>query len=504
MRCNLYSHFFFHFKGVLSKGRADSLRQMPLQDCDALLHEAGAPPIHTPLTVLQNLPEKVKQRLYVVHTSAIPADSGLRVAPVGTAATIRLDEFPDHSEQAYNGVTYGGISYDSWLSRNRRLGQSGRVDPPKVMMRPPCISDAWFMLNLISNIPFFSNMSYINTMEVLEVADCEVFSPGEIVVPDRKRQETVCIVWEGVCEERLLPQRNASLMDGQSMEPALWHAGDWTAPLALQPDKHLSSAAEPLGDIVALSEEGVKAIVIDMKDLKPILMRGSSLYRNYVDIEEKFAQKYIAAAIHPSEVTSRRVATQHVVDTLKANSILANLTAQQMRALESIAEGPRVFKADSFLWKAGSSCSFAYLIASGTASFCPTPSQSIKIVPGKDNKNARHVLETPDGDLVDIDKILFDLPPESEFARLELLMQLRAERMEKDPNYRSPERLAKNPHHKQSDRNANKVLGRLYASGKVIDGLMVSRGCLLSDTSKMVSGDLVRQTGGSKTTHVHS
>ena len=147
---------------------------MPLQDCDALLHEAGAPPIHTPLTVLQNLPEKVKQRLYVVHTSAIPADSGLRVAPVGTAATIRLDEFPDHSEQAYNGVTYGGISYDSWLSRNRRLGQSGRVDPPKVMMRPPCISDAWFMLNLISNIPFFSNMSYINTMEVLEVADCEV------------------------------------------------------------------------------------------------------------------------------------------------------------------------------------------------------------------------------------------------------------------------------------------------------------------------------------------
>lgn len=354
------------------------------------------------------------------------------------------------------------------------------------------------MLNLISNIPFFSNMSYINTMEILEVADCEVFSPGEIVVPDRKRQETVCIVWEGVCEKRLFPQPPSSSTDSKYIEPALWHAGDWTAPLALQPDKHLSSAAEQMGDIVALSEEGVKAIILDMKDLRPILMRGSSLYRNYVEMEETLAVAYRSA------LSNRRSPTQHVVDTLNANSILGKLTAHQMRALESIAEGPRVFQADSYLWKAGSSCDFAYLISSGTASFCPPPSQSIKMMPGKDSKSARHVLEKPDGELVEIDKILRELPPESEFARLDLLMQLRAERMKKDPNYRSPERLAKNPHHKQSDRNANKVLGRLYASGKVIDGLMVSRGCFLSDTSKMVSGDLVRQTGGTKSTHVHS
>jgi len=404
-----------------------------------------------------------------------------------------------------DGVNNGGISYDSWVTRNSQSGSLQISQPPKVMMRPPCISDAWFMLNLISNIPFFTNMSYVNTMEVLEVADVECFSPGEIVVADRKRQETVCIVWEGVCEERLLPESTE-----EATEPALWRAGDWTAPLALQPNKHLSSAAVPLGDVVALSEEGVKAIIIDMKDLKPILMRGSSLYRNYVEMEERFSRdnkepsENGGATLKSSGMSSRRPATKHVLDTLKVNSILGNLFAQQLRSLESIAEGPRVFKPGSYLWKAGSSCSFAYLIASGTASFCPPPPKAVKMMQAKDAKSSRQVLETQDGELVEVDKILYDLPPESEFARLELLMQLRAERMQQDPNFRSPERLSKNPHHKQSDRNANKVLGRLYASGKIIDGLTVSRGCFLGDTSKMVSGDLVKETGGNKSMHVHS
>ena len=61
--------------GVLSRGRANDLRNLPRQECDVLLHEAGAPPIHTPLDMLLTLPAKVKKRLYVVHTSALPVGS---------------------------------------------------------------------------------------------------------------------------------------------------------------------------------------------------------------------------------------------------------------------------------------------------------------------------------------------------------------------------------------------------------------------------------------------
>ena len=79
-------------KGVMTKARAEFLNSVPLQRKDLLLHEAGVPPIHTPLAVLEKLPERVKERLYVVHTSNLPKESTLRMAPTGTAGTIRPEE----------------------------------------------------------------------------------------------------------------------------------------------------------------------------------------------------------------------------------------------------------------------------------------------------------------------------------------------------------------------------------------------------------------------------
>lgn len=203
---------------------------MPLQDCDVLLHEAGAPPIHTPLKVLSELPELVKQRLYVVHTSALPEGSDLRVAPTGTAGTIRLDELHKYHadlELATNGVTKApsgspgdanspdpfddmimppppmldrktsgmalirkGMMLPSmnkeqpspkanadvfssgdneyypnpetannlWDRGNKPKKprfEAGKL-PPLVFLRPTCVSDAWFILNLLSNVPFLS------------------------------------------------------------------------------------------------------------------------------------------------------------------------------------------------------------------------------------------------------------------------------------------------------------------------------------------------------------
>ena len=38
------------------------------------------------------LPPKIKKHMYVVHTSNLPEDCGLRIALTGTAGTIRLDQ----------------------------------------------------------------------------------------------------------------------------------------------------------------------------------------------------------------------------------------------------------------------------------------------------------------------------------------------------------------------------------------------------------------------------
>jgi len=241
-------------KGVLSKARADDLRNLPLQETDLLLHEAGAPPIHTPLTELLKLPQRVKDRLYVVHTSALPSDCELRVAPTGTSGTIRLDQLsskPDSSSRSnlmkstrmglvtkrtsiYDGEDgafssmWDSCEYDTIDTINEsdededadadadshaiasmrasRLNHSIRgPEPPLVSLRPTSSSDAWFTLNLLSAVPFLSSLSYSSTMEVLETARVDAFCINDVVVPSYRRKDLICVVWEGTCMEREKP-----------------------------------------------------------------------------------------------------------------------------------------------------------------------------------------------------------------------------------------------------------------------------------------------------------
>jgi hypothetical protein len=193
---------------------------MPLQETDLLLHEAGAPPIHTPLEVLQKLPQRVKKRMYVVHTSNIPKEFDLRVAPTGTAGTLRLDQFqrgrsgamarvgvstwmdrgvkkPITTRDAYSisledddpMSSPWGSSSNEYVSVTETEAGTGLTDSyqdqrhmetsftqqtgrmatgrssivaarestiPLVSLRPSSSTDAWFILNLLSAVPFLS------------------------------------------------------------------------------------------------------------------------------------------------------------------------------------------------------------------------------------------------------------------------------------------------------------------------------------------------------------
>lgn len=198
--------------GVLSRARADDLRNLPLQETDLLLHESGAPPIHTPLEVLLQLPPRVKKRLFVVHTSALPEGCELRVAPTGTAGTIRLDQSTGGGHRVqesaslvpraardnassmslgsddfiWQGVNeYETISEGSALGSGSSMAESrlltssfahleipsspqkqrkarqnsvfnSEAPPPLVSLRPASSTDAWFILNLLSAVPFLS------------------------------------------------------------------------------------------------------------------------------------------------------------------------------------------------------------------------------------------------------------------------------------------------------------------------------------------------------------
>ncbi|MBT8492602.1 MAG: cAMP/cGMP-dependent 3',5'-cyclic-AMP/GMP phosphodiesterase [Deltaproteobacteria bacterium] len=86
-------------KGVVTPERAEALIDFPWHH-SVVLHEAGIPPLHTPVANLAALPEDVRQnRLYVVHIAEKDVPEGLRPANVGIANTIAIDAIgPEHAE----------------------------------------------------------------------------------------------------------------------------------------------------------------------------------------------------------------------------------------------------------------------------------------------------------------------------------------------------------------------------------------------------------------------
>lgn len=78
-------------EGLFSPSRAEDLIDFPWHH-SLILHEAGIPPIHTPVSVLAQLPGEVKERLFLVHISdsAIPEGSGLRLAPTGATNSLSI------------------------------------------------------------------------------------------------------------------------------------------------------------------------------------------------------------------------------------------------------------------------------------------------------------------------------------------------------------------------------------------------------------------------------
>jgi hypothetical protein len=345
-------------------------------------------------------------------------------------------------------------------------------------------------------------------MEILEITQVEVYCAGEVVLERQRRPHVLCVFWEGACTESS-DSVEPSDADAET-EPIVWHAGDWTGPVSLQPDIARAGSGEKARDIVAISKEGVKVIVVQMKDLQRILKSGSKLFRKYLAL--KAAQK---DTLKPAQA-----AADSLLEVIRFNSVLGNLTALQKRHLESLAEGPRFFAPGSLLWKIGAPVDFAYLLVSGTATLGSRAPQRV----GRSRMNRRGSTGAISGSMasadhqhhgqpsnmeesrqfdpdlrIEPDKLLQNVHPNSEYARLEVTLQLRLEKMRAEmyhmndaEEHRAPS-VVSSKHNLQRtnhDRFANKVLARLYSRRAYTSGMVFSRGIFLSDTSRMVGGDL--------------
>jgi hypothetical protein len=220
-------------------------------------------------------------------------------------------------------------------------------------------------------------------MELLETARVNAYRKREIIVPANRRNNILCVVWEGTCSEAPAQTHKRSVLPtvNESSSPknrlSVWHAGDWTGPLSLQPDLLLSgeSSTSATHDIVAVSSEGVKVITVEFSSLHSILKSGSSLYSKYLERNNLLRAKLDCSFNDQSSAGDKAnldvVDEASVHELLSSNSALRKLNAVQKRHLESLAEGPIRFQPGDRLWRAGGPVDRAFIIVSGSASFVP-------------------------------------------------------------------------------------------------------------------------------------
>lgn len=126
-------------EGAIGQQRRDMLiNNSPLRgDHSLIFHEAGVPPIHTPMKILVDLPQEIKEKLFVVHVtgSQIPADSGLRQANVFDTLDIDLTEANATSSIAQllssidilpNSIS-DGVAHDIMEKSERKKYEAGSV-----------------------------------------------------------------------------------------------------------------------------------------------------------------------------------------------------------------------------------------------------------------------------------------------------------------------------------------------------------------------------------------
>ncbi len=144
---------------VIGAGRFESLNNFPWQS-DMLLHEAGVPPIHTPMSVLLKLPEDVKQRMYVVHVAEkdVPRDGGLRSLRMGDTVVIDVPK------------------------NELGLGQE--------------------VLDVLRSIDLFSPLccSFDNALDLLFRVQLMTFAPGSLIVKSGDPGDRLFLIIKGAAE----------------------------------------------------------------------------------------------------------------------------------------------------------------------------------------------------------------------------------------------------------------------------------------------------------------
>ncbi len=206
-----------HEKGFLDAPRYEELMSFP-SNHHVVLHEAGIPPLHTPVSALAALPESVKRRLLLVHIASKDVPEGLTAAQVGLEHTIRLD------------------------------------------VSAPRFADSIARLDAFAMVDFFRELPLSRARALLQVSREMTLPAGEKIVRQGTRGDSFYVIQNGIV---------SVVRDGITLKR--YTAGDYFGETALILDQPRSA------DVVA--ETSVDVLAIDRDDFLTLLRGSETLNR---------------------------------------------------------------------------------------------------------------------------------------------------------------------------------------------------------------------------------
>lgn len=143
-------------KGFISGERYKQLQNFPW-DSTMIFHEAGIPPLHTPVKYLDSLPEDIRKKTIIYHMPKkdMPENTLLRTAEFGIENTITFDVEPPPFEKTYR------------------------------------------ILSLLRQIDFFREMTVLKAREFVSIVEEERFDKGDYIIKKGDPGDKFYIIYSG-------------------------------------------------------------------------------------------------------------------------------------------------------------------------------------------------------------------------------------------------------------------------------------------------------------------
>jgi len=149
-------HAELYQNGILDHDRYQKLTNFPWHS-NLIYHEAGIPPLHTPINWLNSLPKDIQKKIYVYHIAKkdFPAKTSLRLCKFGMEHTVNIS------------------------------------------VPPPSFEEAYEVLSILKHLDFFHNFPIQKVQEFLLAIEREVFKKGDYIIHRGKHGTKFYIIYSG-------------------------------------------------------------------------------------------------------------------------------------------------------------------------------------------------------------------------------------------------------------------------------------------------------------------